>query len=97
MSDTIGIKDGETVKAYKKRKKTESKNQESNTHTKKETNNMNSIKSFSKTILPWLLIFAAICAGTGYFLGHTRGMEDQRGISATVQNEVAAQLKDEAK
>jgi hypothetical protein len=58
---------------------------------------MNTLKTFAKTILPWLVIFAAVCAGTGYFVGHEQGKRDERIITKTVQAEVVSQLKAGAK
>lgn len=84
-----GIKKDESVKDWKKRVKQENKSKETNMKTTKFTK----LSTWTKTVLPWLVLFALACAYGGFQLGHAQGVKDEKVISSRIEAQVAAQLK----
>lgn len=86
MSKEVGIKDGESVKDYKKRKKQESKTEKENTMKSK-------VKTVAKYVATILVTLAVVYGGYSlYMQGYNHGANDQKQINAEVKKQVA-QLK----
>lgn len=87
MSKEVGIKDGETAKDYKKRKKQESKSQKENNEMK---NIVSKLGNFAKTVLPWLILLALLSASIGWKHAYEQGKSDQKKVSAEIVSQVAS-------
>ncbi len=49
--------------------------------------------NFTKTTLPWLILFALVCAGTGYYFGNSNGKQEQKAINQEIAIQVASKTK----